>query len=152
MQKIRFYRPEPVPRSCPPQELKTILVPGKRKPFIKQVLEPVPPKIDNRIWYSVAQVVKALAENRLHPSFANHALAESRAYEQHYRVKVEARRYTYDYVPTGSPERTQTHVQTFSVCDPLNGEHSGGFSRKKAKPTPDAASRAKYLRAKLRRR
>ena len=81
MQITRFFRPPRQPRSVQAQPLKTVLVPGKRKPLIKQTLPPVPPRIDNRVWRSVRQVQVAIAENRLNVSFREYALAETRAYE-----------------------------------------------------------------------
>jgi hypothetical protein len=81
MQKIRFFPPEKQPRSIPAQTLVTVLVPGKRKPLIKETLTPTVPVIDNRHWPSVSLVRKALADNRLHASFAERALADARAYE-----------------------------------------------------------------------
>lgn len=91
MQRTMFIRPVSQPRSVSAQKLEFILVPGKRKPFKKQWLEPVPPKIDNRTWYTVAQVRKAIAQNRLAIPFRERALAEVRAYEMHYSGTSEIR-------------------------------------------------------------
>jgi hypothetical protein len=145
MQKLRYFPPEKQARSTPPQELKHIWVPGKRKPLIKQVLAPIPPRIDNRVWLSVQQVIAALAKGTLHKSFANRALAEARAYEQHFRRKV-------SHVPFDPSKPDAAQDWGFSVCDPLNGTMSEGFSRRASKPKPDLAARAIYLRAKLKRR
>lgn len=134
MQKLRYFPPEPNPRSVSPQPLRTVLVPGKRKPFIKETLPPVPPRIDNRVWHSTSQVISAIAENRLHPSFANQALAEVRAYELHFGKSA------------------NPLVGNVLPHDALNGELSRGYHRAKAKATPDLASRAIYLRRKLARR
>lgn len=155
----QFIRPVKFERSCPIQPLQVTLVPGKRKPFIKKQLPPIVPVIDNRKWYTVSQVRTALAENRLHESFANQALAEARAYEQHFRTSIVTREYTYQawakngrIVPTVEREKTSVFLPTEPSA--WEGE-TPTRGKKKAIPAGTAraiapALYAKYLRAKTR--
>lgn len=182
MQKIRFYRPEKQPRSVPPQELGHVLVPGKRKPLIRQTLPPNVPVIDNRKWYTVAQVVAALAgvkgkDGKFHPtmhkSFANQALAEARAYEMWFSgtqeiteimgAKQVVRRDKYTLGKDANPRLDATsnnsdmYIGTYSKTrlvgnDPFNGEPRWAGFHRAKKGKPTNGMSANSLRAYMRKR
>jgi hypothetical protein len=82
MQREMFIRPNRQARSVPCPEIEYIEVPGKRAGATKRIyLEPQAPRIDNRVWESVSQVISAIAGRKLNKSFANRALYEARQYE-----------------------------------------------------------------------
>jgi hypothetical protein len=81
MQREMFIRPPKQPRSVPCPEIAFYTVPGKRGNLKRVYIEPVPPRIDNRVWESVSAVITAIAKRKLNKSFVNQALYESRQYE-----------------------------------------------------------------------
>jgi hypothetical protein len=81
MQREMFIRPNRQARSVPCPEIAFYEVPGKRGGTKRVYLEPQPPRIDNRVWTSVTQVISAISKRKLNKSFVNRALYESRQYE-----------------------------------------------------------------------
>jgi hypothetical protein len=81
MQREMFIRPERQARSVPCPEIAFYEIEGKRGGMKRVYLEPIPPRIDNRTWTTVNQVVSAIAARKLNKSFVNRALYETRQYE-----------------------------------------------------------------------
>jgi hypothetical protein len=131
MQRLMFIRPPKRERSTPPQELITILVPGKRKPLIKQTLPPTAPRIGGKVYYSTPQVRAGVASGRIAHNLIERTFAAVAAYEKWFSRKLVTRTYPYFEIDKDG-ERDALAIESVTVHDALNGEDtSDGFHRAK---------------------